>query len=255
MSRALMDGKGSLKYMIQHQLNKTNWALMNELDYSIRTGKNAARELLGTDIFTHLSKSPEKNLLYNKAMTNTSDVSSASIIAAYNFSGIKSIVDLGGGEGYLLSAILSRHPKMKGLVMDLPHVVEPAQKIFKKFGVENRATVIPGNFFEVVPEGSDAYMMKNILHAYNDDSCIKLLQKIKDAMVDDGKVLIVDTVIQEDNKPAFGKIFDLQMLLGLDGGKERTRVEFDEILEQAGFRLKRVIKTISPFSIVEGIVK
>ena len=253
LSKALMEGKGSMKYMIQHQLNETNWEIINELSYSVRTGKSAAFKLLGTDIFDHLQKHPEKNELYNKAMTNTSDISSAAFVSAYDFSGIKKLIDIGGGEGYLLSIILKKYPKMQGVVFDLPHVVKAANRNFEKFGIENRAEIEAGNFFDRIPAGGDAYILKNILHAFDDETCVQILKSIKASITPAGKLLIVETVINEDNKPAYGKIFDLQMLLVTDGGKERTYKEFETIFNEAGFKLSRVVETVSPFSIVEGI--
>ena len=187
-------------------------------------------------------------------MTNTSDISSAAIVSAYDFSGIKKLVDIGGGEGYLLSVILTKYPGMNGIVMDFPHVVEAATENFKNFGIENRAEAIPGDFFETIPAGADAYIMKNILHAFDDPTCIRILQKIKAVMEPGARLLIVDTVIRPDNKPSFGKIFDLQMLIATTSGKERTKDEFDILLRQSGFKLKRVVDTVSPFSIVEAVL-
>ena len=253
LSKALTEGKGSMKYMIQHQLNETNWEIINELSYSLKTGKSAARKLLGTDIFGHLQNHLEKNELYNKAMTNTSDISSAAFVSAYDFSGIENLIDIGGGEGYLLSMVLKKYKKMQGIVFDLPHVVKTAAENFIKFGIENRATAEAGNFFDKIPKGGDAYILKNILHAFDDEVCVKILKSIQESINPDGKLLIIETVIGEDNKPAYGKIFDLQMLLVTDGGKERTRKEFEEIFSKADFKLNRVVDTVSPFSIVEGV--
>lgn len=254
MSKALMEGKGSMKYMILHQMNSTNWDIVNELDYSVKSGKSSAARIFGTDIFNHLKNSPEKNKLYNKAMTNTSDISSAIIVSAFDFSGIKKLVDIGGGEGYLLSIILKKYPRMNGTVLDFPHVVEAAKQNFKKFGIENRAEALPGDFFESIPAGADAYLMKNILHAFDDPICIRILLKVKAVMAPDARLLIVDTVIRLDNRPSFGKILDLNMLIGTTGGKERTKDEFEILLQQSGFKIKRVLDTGSPFSIVEAVL-
>jgi len=242
-----------MKYMIEHQLNETSWDIMGQLDISVKTGKNVARKKLGMDIFEHLSKDEKKNDLYNRAMTNTSALASAAFLAAYNFKGIKKIADIGGGQGYLLSIILHKYSKMKGLVFDLPHVVVNAESNFIKFGVENRAEAVKGDFFDNVPVGCDAYILKNILHAFDDETSVEVLKRIFEAMPNNGKILIMEAVIREDNKPAFGKIFDLQMMIGTDGGKERTQKEFKNILTKAGFKFKKVIHTVSPFSIVEAI--
>jgi len=254
LSRALMEGKGSMKYMVQHQMNNTNWDVVNELGYSIKTGNSVAVKLFGTDIFEHLKNSPEKNELYNKAMTNTSDISSSSIVSAFDFSRINKLVDIGGGEGYLLSFILSQYPSMKGVILDFPHVVETAVENFKKFGVENRAEVLAGDFFDSIQVKADAYIMKNIIHAFDDQTCIRILQMVKKVMEPGAHLLIVETVIPLDNKPAFGKILDLQMLMVTSGGKERTKKEFEFLLQQAGFKMNRVIDTVSPFSIVEAVI-
>ncbi len=253
-SNALKDGKGSMKYMIEHQMGKTNLEMLPELTNSIKTGKSAAHKLFGTDIFVHLKNHPDKNELYNKAMTNTSDIFSEVFVAYYDFSGIKKLIDIGGGEGYLISRILTDYPDMQGVVFDQPHVVKTSSNIFEKFGIKNRAEAIAGSIFEEIPSGGDGYIMKNILHIFDDKTCIRILRNIKSSMPASGKLLIAETVISEDNKPEFGKLFDLQMLIGTEGGKERTRKEFEDILNEAGFKLNNVIKTVSPFSIIEAIM-
>ncbi len=252
LSKALIQKPGNLKNMIMHQLNDSNWEVVKGLKYSIATGNSAARKLFGTDIFTHLENTPEKNELYNKAMSETSQLSSASIAAAFSFRNINTLVDLGGGEGILLYTILLKNNKLKGILFDLPHVVATAAQLAEEFGVENRLQIIPGSFFKDDLPNSDAYLLKNILHAFDDATCISLLKLIHRTMTEKGKILVIETVIGEDNKYEFGKMFDLQMLIGTENGKERTRNEFRNIFEAAGFRLNRVIKTVSPFCIVEG---
>jgi hypothetical protein len=253
LSKGLTKGRGSMKYMIRHQFNETNWKIIGNLGQSILTGKSAAREIFGTDAFSHLEKNPEKNELYNKAMTNTSALSSAAFLAAYSFKNCKFIVDVGGGEGYLLSMILNKYKHMNGIVYDLPHVVKAADQNFRKFGVGERAILEAGNFFNTVPAGGDVYIMKNILHAFDDEVCRGLLENVGRAMQRGNKLLIMEAVIEENNSPAYGKMFDLQMLIGTDGGKERTQKEFESILKKSGFRLMKVIPTVSPFSIVEAV--
>ncbi|UCG27755.1 MAG: O-methyltransferase family protein [Bacteroidales bacterium] len=253
LASGLKEGKGSMKNMIAHQLNPTNWQMIGEMTYCVRTGKDVAEKILGSDIFEYLKKYPEKNRLYNLAMTDTSNISSATVLSAYNFSGVKKLVDIGGGHGFLLSIIMHKYPELQGVIFDLPHVVKGANETIKKMGIENRVSIVPGNFFETVPEGGDTYILKSIIHAFDDEKCISLLQNIYKAMVDKGKLLIVEVVLPEDNSPSFGKIFDLQMLIGAPGGKERTRKEFEYILSRSGFKLKRIIPTVSPFCILESL--
>jgi hypothetical protein len=253
LSTGLSEGTGSMKYMIRHQFNETNWAIIGKLGSSIATGKSAAREIVGTDAFSHLERNPDKNELYNKAMTNTSALSAAAFLAAYSFKKHRLIVDVGGGEGYLLTVILNKYKHLRGIVFDLPHVVNPAKENYRKFGLGERATAVAGNFFDSVPTGGDVYIMKNILHAFDDKFCISLLENIGKAMERGTKLLIMEAVIEANNKPAYGKMFDLQMLIGTDGGKERTQKEFESILNKSGFIFKKVIPTVSPFSILEAV--
>lgn len=153
----------------------------------------------------------------------------------------------------MLSIILDKYKQLQGIVYDLPHVVEAAHENFRKFGLEDRIQAVAGDFFSVVPAGGDVYIMKNILHAFDDQICKRLLDNVSRVMESGSKLLLMETVIEENNKPSYGKLFDLQMLIGTDGGKERTQKEFESVLKNSGFRLKKVIHTISPFSIVEGV--
>jgi len=251
-SNALIEGPGNFKNMIMQQLNETNWEIINGLKYSVTSGTNAAQKILGSNIFTHLENTPEKNELYNNAMSETSLLSSAAIVSAYNFKGGDTLVDLGGGDGTLLFNILQKHHQFNGILFDLPHVVQSANEPAKKFGMENRVQIIPGSFFDTEIPEADTYILKNILHVFDDETSIRLLKSVRAAMSEKGKILIIEAVISEDNKPAFGKIFDLQMLLGSVSGRERTENEFRNIFTQAGFNLSKVVKTVSPLCIVVG---
>ena len=251
-SNSLREGPGNFKYMIKQQLNKTNWEIINDLKYSVTSGSNAAQKILGSDIFTHLENTPEKNELYNKAMSETSLLSSAAIVSAYSFRGINTLVDLGGGDGTLLFNILQKHHQLNGILFDFPHVVQSANEQAKKFGVENKVQIIPGSFLNTKIPVADTYILKNILHLFDDETSIRLLKSIRESMNGKGKILVVEAVISKDNKPAFGKIFDLQMLIGTEDGKERTETEFRDIFIQAGFNLSRVVKTVSPLCVIEG---
>jgi hypothetical protein len=132
-------------------------------------------------------------------------------------------------------------------------VVATAGEMVKSFGLEERVQIIPGSFFENTLPKADAYLMKNILHAFDDDVCVQLLKSIGKSMIGKGKILLVETVIRNDNKEAFGKILDLQMLIGTENGRERTEAEFRQLFEAAGFSLSKVVKTVSPFCVIEGI--
>jgi hypothetical protein len=254
-SNALTEAPGNLKNMILHQVSESNLRLLSELKHSVVSGKNSAQKLFGTDIFSHLQNNSEKNEMYNKAMSETSLLSSASIVSAYSFKGIDTLADIGGGEGMLLCSVLQKNKDLKGILFDLPHVVATAGEMVKSFGLEERIQIVPGSFFETRLPEADAYLLKNILHAFDDDTCVLLLKSIAKSMIGKGKVLLVETVIKNDNKEAFGKILDLQMLIGTENGRERTEAEFRHVFEAAGFSLNNVVKTVSPFCVIEGVKK
>ena len=201
LSYALTDQPGNLKHMIMHQLNNSNWDVVNELKYSVVSGENAAQKLFGTDIFTHLKNTPEKNALYNKAMTETSKLSSASIVAAFSFRNIQTLTDLGGGEGMLLYTILQKYIHLKGILFDLPHVVTNAARLAETYGVHERVQIMPGNFFNDVLPHTDAYMLKNILHAFDNHTCQKILKSIYKAMPEKGKIFPFFRHTAEDDLP------------------------------------------------------
>lgn len=253
LSNALIEGPGNMKHMILHQMNKQNWELVNSMKHSVQTGKSSALEVLGSYAFDHLEKYPEKNELYNKAMSDSSRMLTAALISAYPLKDVNTLLDLGGGDGSLLFNILLTYPKMKGILFDLPHVVETAPELAKRFGVQSRVSIVAGNFFENIPTNADAYLLKNILHAFDDEQCIRLMTHIYECLPPKKKILIIETVIEEDNEPAFGNFLDLQMMLGTEKGMERTREQFASILQKSGFKSGRVVKTISPFCVVEGI--
>lgn len=253
MAKALTDCDESMKYLVMHMTSPCNWEMFGQMIHTIKTGKNAAKKLYGMEIFEYLKTNSYERNLFNKAMSNTSDMVSGAVISSYSFKGTKKLIDVGGGHGFLLSIILSKNKKMKGIVFDSSHVVEGARENFEKFGVSNRAGIKAGDFFESVPEGGDTYILKSILHDWNDEDCIKILKNINNVISNNGKLILVDSVIREDNEPAFGKLIDILMLIGTDGGKERTKKEFEYIFEQSGFKLTKITHTVAPLSLIEGI--
>ena len=185
-------------------------------------------------------------------MTSLSTAENPKIAAAYKFSRIRTLVDVGGGHGSLLATILKANPKLKGVLFDQPSVIARAEKdqhVTAK-GIAERCTLVSGSFFEGVPEGGDAYIMKYILHDWNDEECVKILANCRAAMNTKGRVLVVDNVIPPGNDPHWGKLLDTQMLI--IGGRERTKKEFAGLLAKAGLKMIRVVPTKYPLSIVEG---
>lgn len=230
-----------------------HWRVYGELLYSVRTGKPAWDKVHGEPVFETLFKTdPALGAIFNRAMTSYSHQSIGPVLEAYDFSGAETIADIAGGFGHLLAAVLAANPGAKGVLFDLPAVVEGAPAMLDSYGVADRVRIVEGDFFSAVPVRADIYMLKHIIHDWYEDRCQTILRNIRENMPEDGRVLIIETVIPEGNEPHFGKIIDLEMLLS-PGGVERTPSEFAELLAASGFRLNRIIPTAGPMSIVEAV--
>jgi hypothetical protein len=185
-------------------------------------------------------------------MTGVSALTIPTVLAAYDFTGIATLVDIAGSHGSVLAAILQTCPAMRGILFDMPTVLAGAQKLLQSAGVADRCSTVGGDFFASVPEGGDAYLLKNILHNWDDDRCVTILKNCRRAMRPGGRVIAIDAVIEPGNAPAIGKLLDIEMLVMTQGGFERTEAQFHAVFEAAGLRLSRVVLTQSPFSIIEG---
>jgi hypothetical protein len=229
------------------------WDAWKELLHGAKTGEVPFLKAHGVPIFEYLEKRPEDLQVFGESMTSLSRTENPTIPPAYKFSGIRTLVDVGGGHGSLLATILKANPKLKGVLYDQPSVIARAEKdqYVTAKGIKERCWLESGNFFEAVPTGGDAYIMKYILHDWNDEECVKILANCRAAMNDKGKVLIVDNVIAPGNDPSWGKLLDIQMLI--IGGRERTKKEFAAMFAKAGLKLTRVVPTKGPLSIVEGV--
>jgi copper chaperone CopZ len=221
------------------------------LAYCVRTGKTALDEVYGKPLFEHFKENPAEAQVFNDAMTAFSMIDSPAVAEAYSFGGIGSIVDVAGGHGLLLATILARNPHLQGTLYDEPHVIEGAKSGPLK-SLMARCTLASGDMFSSVPAGADAYIMKHIIHDWQDERCIKLLKVCRKAVNSGGKLLVVDHVIQPGNDFHPGKFLDLQMLL-FPGGCERTEKEFRDLFAAGGWRLNRVIPTAAGEAIVEGL--
>jgi methylase of polypeptide subunit release factors len=252
-SNSMAEGKNSLKYFVKHHLGSKNWMLASEMEHCVRNGENAIKKLHGVEPFEYLEKFPEANEVFNRSMTDTSTISAEAFISGYDFSKYKQISDIGGGHGYLLSCILYKNKNTEGFVFDQNHVAEGAEKNFSKFGVTDRAKVISGDFFSEISVKADLYILKNVLHDWDDEKCGIILGNIKSAMPENSKILVIDAVIKDDNKPAFGKFIDLEMLIGTTGGKERTKAEFEKLFSNSGLKLNKIIENATPFSFIEVV--
>jgi hypothetical protein len=223
----------------------------SNLDYCVRTGKQALDKIYGTPIFQFFEQHAEEAQVFNQAMSDYSTIDSPAVADAYSFGEIHSIVDVAGGHGLLLATILGRNPHIKGTLYEIPHVLAGAKDGPLK-PVMDRCTLASGDMFSSVPAGADAYIMKHIIHDWPDDLCIKILKACRKGVNPGGKLLVVDNVIQPGNDFAPGKFLDLQMLI-FPGGCERTEKQFRDLFAAAGWQLSRVIPTAAPESIVEGV--
>jgi O-methyltransferase domain len=227
------------------------WRNWGELMHSVRTGGTAQEHVHGMGSFEFFAQDAEAGAVFNRAMTSLSQAVVPAIVESYDFSAIRKLVDIAGGHGLLLAGILKANPRMQGVLFDLPSVIEGAGALFEREGVRSRVELASGDFFKSVPAGADVYMMKHIIHDWDDEHSISILQKIGSAMDENGKVLIIEMVIPEGNEPSAAKIMDLQMLI-MESGKERTKDEYRRLLEAARFRLTRIVPTKSPYSLIEG---
>lgn len=226
------------------------WSIWGEFEHSIRTGETGAQKALGMGIFDWFGKHPEQAALFNDAMIGIHGAEPAAVAKAFNFSGIGTLIDIGGGTGNLISTILKSTPGLKGMIFDLPHVVAPARERLAQLGLDGRCTVTGGSFFDSVPAG-DAYIMSHIIHDWYDADCLKILGNCRRANPR-AKVMIVEMVIPPGDAPHPGKLLDL-MMLAAPGGMERTKEEYGILFAKAGYQLSRVVPTESPVSVVEGV--
>lgn len=250
---ALREGtEGSLRDMVLFIGHPARWADWGSLLYSVQTGRPAAEKLRGMPFFEYLTTDPEFAAVFNNAMTAASGLSNDVALQAYDFSDARLVVDVGGGHGAVLTTILRSAPNAKGILYDLPEVVDGAGALFDAAGVTHRCTVTGGSFMESVPAGGDVYVMKNIIHDWSDAESLIILRNIRTAIADGGRLVLLEMVLPERASSFIGHMLDLEMLL-MVSGKERTRTEYDQLLRQAGFRLARVIPTVSPISVVEAV--
>ncbi|MGE0088083.1 MAG: methyltransferase [Bacteroidales bacterium] len=252
LSETLLDKPESMRYMVIHQVNGINWKLFGDLKEVVTTGESTFKKHTGSDVFEYMEVNPHNNKVYNKAMTNSSLLISKAILSEYSFGNYNCIVDIGGGEGILLAMILKKYKNLKGINFDLPHVVSESTKTFEQYNVLDRIQLVSGNFFNDMPMGGDLYFLKSILHNLSDFQGIELLKKIKMILPVNGNILIFEPIIEANTgRYSFAKLYDTQMMVSSIYAKERTKQEFESLINSAGLKVHKVIKTLSPFSIIE----
>jgi len=229
------------------------WRALGELLHSVKTGGTGTQQAFGlTDPFAYFSERPEQLQVFHDCMTDISRLNTPAIIEAYDFGRFRKIVDVGGSHGMLLSAILRRYPGPRGIVFDLPDAIERAQPAIAAGGLAGRVETIAGNFFECVPAGADAYILKQVIHDWDDAPAVAILRNVRQAIQPDGKLLVIEFVVPRPNEPSLAKLLDLNML-AVTGGRERTEVEYRDLFAAAGFGLGAVHPAAGPQCVIEGV--
>jgi len=231
-----------------HMLNSEAYQAFEQLLHSVRTGRPAFDEVFGSPRFDWLSEHPEQAALFQRAMVALSQGSNEAIAEAYDFHSFKRVVDVGGGHGQLLSAILARNAHLSGVLFDLPAGVAAARQGVG--GELPRTDFISGSFFEGVPSG-DVYVIKKVIHDWDDERAVVILRNCRKAMLPNGKVLVAETLVPPGDEPNQIKNIDVVML-AVTGGLERTQEQYERLFGAAGLRLDRVIETRGPISILEA---
>jgi len=243
---------GSVRSLFIYWGSDFHYPSFGQIMHSIQTGESSRTFLSGTDGFEHLRRDPEQARIFDDAMTNMSELVGPAIAAAYDFGAWGSLMDVGGGNGILLSHILRAHPELRGVLADQSHVLERArERGFLGGDLDARTTMEPCNFFERVPPGCRAYLMKSVIHDWDDDQARTILSNCRNAVPDDGVLLLAEWDLFGQNVPSNGKFIDIVMLL-LTGGRERSVDEYRELLAGAGFRLNRVVPTAAQFAVIEA---
>lgn len=230
----------------------------NELLHTVRTGEAGFEFLHGMKEFDYLAKNPETARVFNQAMTESTARAADEILATVDFSPYRTIVDVGGGEGLLLRSILRAYPEATGILFDLPDVLESARRLIEAEGLTERCTLVAGSFFEWVPAGGDLYLLKHVLHAWDDERSLTVLRNCRQAIAQTGSLMVLEHVMVErvlsDRGRESAALLDLHMFVVTGTGRVRTESDFAELLGTAGFRLARITPTLSGTAVIEGSI-
>jgi hypothetical protein len=231
------------------------WSILAwmDLENSLRTGDSAFEHVHGKGAFDYMLENPGEMAIFANAMSSVTAQVGMALADAYDFSAFKTLADVGGSHGMVLAIVLAKYPSLRGVLFDLPPVVEGAKALLESRGVLDRVERVGGDFFKDAPKDVDAYLLKHILHDWGDEDCIRILKTIHTAAKPGAKLLIVDAILEPGNEPQFAKLLDIEMLVITSGGRERTLSEWQKLFDLAGFRFSRVVPTASMTSVIEGV--
>jgi hypothetical protein len=245
------DAHGSARNLARYIGTQGQWTSWGNLLHSIKSGEDASRFTHGVDAWTYRMRHPEEQAVFDSAMTGISRSQARAVLEAYDFSRFGCVVDVGGGQGLLLKEILLACPTTRGILFDQPQVVASADQALASAGLGQRFEIIDGSFFESVPKGGDVYLMKTILHDWDDRISIDILRTCRRAMSPKAVLVVIERVVGPPNENPEGKFSDLNMMVQY-GALERTRQEFQELLKSGGFTMTEVLPTRSQLSVIVG---
>jgi len=246
------DAPGSMRNVAVLYGEDWLWQAYANLSFSAQTGRPAFPEVHGLSFYDFLTRHPRAGAVFQAAMTGFSEQEATAILDAYDFVGVKTVLDVGAGHGALLAAILRRHPYVSGVAFDWPAAVASAERLFEDAGLGDRAAFIGGDFFNAVPSGADLLVLKSVLHNWDDASARRILRTCRRASSLETRLLVIERVIPAGPAPSEAKLFDINMLVTV-GGRERTQDECEALMTDTGFVLTRVIPTASPLTLLEAL--
>lgn len=248
---ALRKDAGAARFQVLFLGRPASWQAAGNLLDTVRSGETAFERVHGVDFFEYNRQHPNDQLLFDQLMAAQTRPVARAVAGTYDFSSMTSVIDVGGGRGALAIEILLAHPHLSGVIFDQPAVAEDAKEAIAAAGLSERCQGVGGDFFLSVPDGHDGYLLKYVLHDWDDEQCITILRSCRRAISSRGRLLVVEAIIPPGNEPSFGKTQDINMLINV-GGRERTAAQYRSLYESAGFELTRSIPVMGELHIVEG---
>lgn len=245
------EGPGSLKALATIYGEEMFWQPWGNIRHSIKTGETAFTQVFGKSIYAYLAEKPEMAAIFDQAMSGLVSQVAMAVATTYDFSSFRRIIDVGGGNGTLITAILHTYPGIAATLMDLETVIGHAKRQLDVAGLTNRCALVAGNFFQAVPAGGDTYILSTVICNWDEEHALTILKNCHRAMTKGGKLLLVEIVLPPGNEPSPGKMLDLQMMV-ITRGRDRTEAEYRTPLAAAGFTLMRVVPTPSERSVIEA---
>lgn len=244
---------GSLRPRAIFAGSAMNWTAWGNFLHSVRTGESGFQTAFGKSLFEYLKDHPADAATFNTFMADQTATSVGAILGAFDFTGVREFVDVGGGRGALVSGVLQAYPALRGVLFDLPEVIATATPLLEQAGIADRCKAVGGSFFDGMPANADLYALKFVLHDWPDTECIRILQNCRHVMAADARLLIIEHVVPTTHGPHFAKFMDMNMLALTAGGRERTEAAFARLLAGVGLKLRRVVPTAIDIAVLECV--